>query len=132
MLFNKVTGNQFATYQSNNNLKLPEEMVVSYYVNDGLIKSVESSLEFTIKESMINITTSMIFSYDNNETLPDLVAKEVLVSNESSMILNGEVDFVKEISYANQGALPPDESIAFDGAIECGCGGRSFVVAPDG
>ena len=107
LLFNKVTGNQFATYQSNNNLKLPEEMVVSYYVNDGLIKSVESSLEFTIKESMINITTSMIFSYDNNETLPDLVAKEVLVSNESSMILNGEVDFVKEISYANQGALPP-------------------------
>ena len=106
-LFNNLTGNQFVNNFANSKVYLPDEMVIYYYTSDNLIKSIESSLEFSFDKSIYTIAIKMDYAYSNDEVLPDCVAKEVIKNKESSMLLNGEIDFVKEISFANKGNLPP-------------------------
>lgn len=106
-LFNNLTGNQFLYNFTNSKVSLPNEMVIYYYTSDNLIKSIESSLQFSFDKSKYAVAIKMDFAYSNDEVLPDCVAKEVIKNKESSMLLNGEIDFVKEISFANKGNLPP-------------------------
>ena len=112
-IFNTIVDDQFSSSQLDNDLKLPEKIVLDYYITDGLIKNVKSSFTYSMQETNFEIDFVMDFSYLNEEVLPGFITNKISDNDFNSKLLNGETDFVKEIDVSRSGQLPEVASDIF-------------------